>query len=110
MARQALEVTLSDPRSLCVHARQGVQGWGGQGLGGVTACSMHLHTYVGMWVCVCVQLCTAGKVSGPSARGPGGRARAGAPRAVSGRYSLWAWPAAEAFLAPACWMSTLSLS
>ena len=38
-----------------------------------------------MWVCVCVQSCTAGKASGPSARGPGGRARAGAPRAVSGQ-------------------------
>lgn len=25
-------------------------------------------------------------------------------------YSLWACPEVEAFLAPACWMSTLSLS
>lgn len=42
MARQALEVMLSDPRSLrvhacvcmCVHVRERVQGWGGRG-GGV---------------------------------------------------------------------------
>lgn len=31
-------------------------------------------------------------------------------RQQRGGYSLWAWPTAEAFLAPACWMSTLSLS
>lgn len=96
MARQALEVVLSDPRSLrvtpvraCVRMRVRVYKAGG---GGVNAGGLRLHSRVGTRVCTA----TNSRKSLRAGRGGGG-------------HSLWAWPAAEAFLAPACWMSALSL-
>lgn len=97
MARQALEVVLSDPRSLrvtpvcaCVRMRVRVYKAGG---GGVNAGGLRLHSRVG------TRVCTATNSRKSLRAGWGG-----------GGHSLWAWPAAEAFLAPACWMSALSLS
>ena len=61
MARQALEVMLSDPRSphvhacvcLCVRAREGVQAGMGAAVGWRGDCrGVRLHTRVGTWVLV----------------------------------------------------------
>ena len=99
MARQALEVMLRiQGRCMCTP---------------VCAC-----------VCVHVRVYKAGMEAAVGRRGECGGAFARSSRDMGaclctatnsrkrgGRgHSLWAWPAAEAFLAPACWMSALSLS
>lgn len=75
---------------MCVYACEGVQGWGGECRGAAFALSSR-----DMGACLCTA--TNSRKSLRAGRGGVG-------------HSLWAWPAAEAFLAPACWMSALSLS